>query len=175
MKVSKLLYFPLVLFTLTACSPTKESTDISSIQTNLTKESNTTVDTTEETVQKERINIDFLYGEWESIDEYTEDYIVIDKLNDDTIKYSDNLERKDSQELKIEEISKDSITALTKDEKTRYRFIFSKEGKLTSFFGVNGDYYADEKPENIPAGLSKPIEYEMLIKCGTEDGSDTLE
>lgn len=171
MKISKLLFLSLALFTLTACNSTKESTTTSSTQTNLSKEPNPTIDRTEETAQKERINIDFLYGEWESIDEDTEDYMVIDKINDDTIKYFDNLDRKNSKVLKIKEASENSVTALTKDERTSYNFILSEDGKtLTSFSGVNGAYYTD-KGKEAPTGVTEARKYVMMIKCGTEDVS----
>lgn len=175
MKRAKLLLILIFLLLMTSCNSNEKNTTDTSTQINLSKEK---IDTTETTNQKEKVNIDFIYGEWQSINEEKEYYLVIDKINDMTITYSNNLERKDSQELIIEQATKDSVTALTKDEKTRYSFLISNDEILTSFFGVNASYYADEKSENIPAGLSKPIEYTQLIKCGTEEVStgfsDTL-
>lgn len=78
-----------------------------------------------------------------------------------------------ARELKIAEVSKDSVTALTKDERTSYNFILSEEGILTSFSGVNGAYYA-EKGEDIPTGVTEAREYVMLLKCGTEDGFSVI-
>lgn len=175
MKKFKLILISMFILLLTSCGSTEKKSAESSTQIGSSKEK---IDTTESTNQNEKVDIDFIYGEWQSINEEKEYYLVIDKINDVTIKYSDNLERKDSQELIIEQATKDSVTALTKDEKTRYSFLVSNDERLTSFFGVNASYYADEKPENIPAGLSKPIEYTQLIKCGTEEVStgfsDTL-
>jgi len=159
---------------LTSCGSTEKKSTEFSTQIGSSKEK---IDTTESTNQKEKVNIDFIYGEWQSINEEKEYYLVIDKINDVTIKYSDNLERKDSQELIIEQATKKSVTALTKDEKTRYSFSHLENGNLRSFMGVNSSYYAD-KGERAPEGLSKPIEYTQLIKCGTEEESirfsDTL-
>ncbi len=165
MKIGKLLSLPLLFLTLTACSSKKANTIESSTQINPKEES---TDTTHQTRER---NIDFICGEWQSINKDDDYYMVIDKINDKTIKYSDNLERKDSQELPIEEVSKDSVTALTKDEKNRYSFIYSKNDTLMSFFGVSSSYYS-EKGEKAPEGLSKPIEYSLLLKCGTEEVSN---
>lgn len=177
MKISKLLFLPLVLFTLTACNPIQENTKTSSTQTDQSKKVKPIIDTTEETIQKERINIDFIYGEWQSINGDAGYYMTIDKINDVTLMYSDNLERKDSQELKIEKVSKDYVTAITEDEKVRYNFTFSDD-VLTASMGVNSEYYS-KKGQEVPRGESKPIQYELVLKCGTEDVStgfsDTLE
>ncbi|MBO0476790.1 hypothetical protein DOK76_06895 [Vagococcus sp. DIV0080] len=162
MKIGKLLFLPLLFLMLSECSSKKDNAIESSTQMNPKEESTNT------TSQTREINIDFICGEWQSINEDDDYYMVIDKINDKTIKYSDNLERKGSQELTIEEVSKDSVTALTKDEKNRYIFIYSKNDTLTSFFGVNSSYYSD-KGEKAPEGLSKPIEYSLLLKCGTEE------
>ena len=141
------------------------------------KESNTTIDTTEETARKERINIDFIYGEWQSINGDEGYYMTIDKINDVTLKYSDNLEREGIQVLIIDEASKDYVTAITEDGKARYNFTFS-DGILTASMGSNSEYYS-KKGQEVPKGESKPIEYELRLKCGTEDVStgfsDTLE
>lgn len=177
MKIFKLLCLPLVLFTLTACSPNKENPKVSSTQTKQSEKSILAIDKTEETVKKERINIDFIYGEWQSVNKEEDCYMVIDKMNDVTLRYSDNLERKDRQELKIAEVSKDSVTALTKDEKIKYNFNLSEEGVLSFSSGVNSAYYTN-KGEDIPAGATEAKKYIMLLKCGTEDVStgfsDTL-
>lgn len=108
------------------------------------------------------IDLSMLVGKWESIDEQEIYYIIIEKVSDSTIKFANNLQNNNNEFLEIEEISKNSILALTSDNKTRYTFIFSEKGEMTSFVGVNADFYKDEKLENTPVGLSKPMIYRKM-------------
>lgn len=109
------------------------------------------------------LDISEIYWEWQSVDELEDYFISIEEESNGLIKFTDNLLNKDSQILKIEEISEDSITALTEDDQTRYTFLFL-EDKLIVNFGVNSDLYSDKPLEEIPVGLSKPIEYKKIIK-----------
>ena len=111
----------------------------------------------------EEMAISTLFGEWQSVEEPGVYYMSIREASDGLINYADNLEQKDSQMLKIEKISNDSILALTEDESSFYQFIFSDKNEITAFMGVNSDYFA-KKGEEIPDGMSKPIKYKRIIK-----------
>lgn len=109
------------------------------------------------------VDISMIVGDWESVEESETYYISIEKNSNDSIFYADNLEKKDRQLLKMDEISNDAITALTEDESSRYSFIISNENEITAFMAVNPDYYT-EKGEEIPVGMSKPTKYRKIIK-----------
>lgn len=108
-------------------------------------------------------NISLLIGDWISETESESYYISISKNSEDSINYSDNLENRDSQILKIEEISENLISVLTEDKSSRYEFIFSESDKITAFMSVNSSYYSS-KGEEIPTGISKPIKYKKIKK-----------
>ncbi|MHC5374879.1 hypothetical protein ACYSNU_13880 [Enterococcus sp. LJL120] len=109
-------------------------------------------------------DISTLYGEWVSVEESETYYMSIEKVSDNSIRYADNLENTDSQILEIEEVSRESVTALTEDEASCYSFILSDESdKITVFMGVNPSYY-EGKGEESPTGLSKPIVYKKVVK-----------
>lgn len=109
------------------------------------------------------VDISMIVGDWKSVEESETYYIRIEKNSDNSILYADNLEKKDIQLLKIDDISNDSISALTEDESSRYSFIISNENEITAFMAVNPDYYT-EKGEEIPVGTSKPIKYKKIVK-----------
>lgn len=110
---------------------------------------------------KSAVQLSDLYGKWESIEESETYYISISETIEGSVKYADNLENKNSEELNIEEIRKDSISFLTKDKELRYYFSFQDDNHIEAFKEVNASYYA-EKKEEIPVGMSKPIKYEKL-------------
>lgn len=145
MKKIKLLLIAIILPLLTSCSSNEKKCSDSSTQINLSQEK---TDITETTDQKEKVNIDYIYGEWQSIDEGKEYYMTIDKINDVTIIYSNNLKRNNSQKLIIEEATKDFVTDLIKDEQTRYNFSLLENGNLRAFMGVNSAYYSKKRRRN---------------------------
>lgn len=102
------------------------------------------------------IDISEIYGEWQSVDEKEAYSVSIKEESSGLIKIVDNLENKDSQILKIEEILENEITALSRDSKIRYTFIFS-ENQMTLSFVENTDLIADKTVEERRIKLTKII------------------
>ncbi|MGM0124320.1 hypothetical protein IGI37_001697 [Enterococcus sp. AZ194] len=104
-----------------------------------------------------------LIGEWKSEEEQKTYYIRLSLENEteQTLRYVDNLDGKDSQLLKVEEVSNQVMTALTEDESSRYFFDFSEKNILTAASGINPSYYS-KKGEDVPEGMSKPIRYKKI-------------
>lgn len=102
------------------------------------------------------IDISEIYGEWQSVDEKEAYSVSIKEESSGLIKIVDNLENKDSQILKIEEILENEITPLSRDSKIRYTFIFS-ENQMTLSFVENTDLIADKTVEERRIKLTKLI------------------
>lgn len=146
-----------LIFLLSACRVQTAKKKTSSTES--TKQSSTT-----ESKMNIETDASMLEGNWVSEGEEEIYYIVIKSVTDTSIEYSDNLEEKNSQILEIDSISNDAISTLTQDKKTFYRFIFLEDDKITSFSGVNTDFYKNKKTEEIPVGLSKPITYRKMLE-----------
>lgn len=108
------------------------------------------------------IDVTDLYGEWQSIEESSKSYLWIEPVSEGLIQYADNVEKKESQTLTIEEMTENSIVALSEDKTSSYMFTFNNRDELTVLVGAHSN---DDilKEEDIPGGLSVPVKYKRII------------
>ena len=107
------------------------------------------------------IDVTDLYGEWQSIEESSNSYLLIEPVSEGLIQYADNVEKKESQTLTIEEMTENSIVALSEDKTSSYMFTFNNKDELTVLVGAYSN--DDILREDIPGGLSVPAKYKRII------------
>lgn len=107
------------------------------------------------------IDVPDLYGEWQSIEESSNSNLLIEPVSEGLIQYADNVEKKESQTLTIEEMTENSIVALSEDKTSSYMFTFNNKDELTVLVGAYSN--DDILKEDIPGGLSVPAKYKRII------------